>query len=163
MGSSTRSGTSVPWPAEVAVAALSGVVTAYLPVHRWTREARWALHGGVGATTAVAVAVMMRAPGVVAGPDVDREPAGVRASVAVALLVGTATAATSRGGEAADAWIERRLAARGVRRPRMWIGVGAVALTLVMAAADRHTAPRRAELQIVPGSEGGGGEPGVGG
>lgn len=166
MESSTEPGTRLSWPAEVAIAALSGVVTAHLPIHRWSRGSRWALHGGIAAATAGWTALVMRSDHGgegQSGPDVPEEPPSIRATTAVSLLAGATMLAASRGGEAADRWVEHRLAAHGVARPRLWIGVAAAGATLAMAAADRRTGPRRDRAQIVPGSEGGGGDPGTGG
>lgn len=129
------------WPTQVAAAVATGVATAYMPVQSWSRGVRWSLHGGTGAIAALGAAVTARQPGLWRGDDDEQdaaEPLPVLATLGVAALAGATMAAVSRGGESADGWVERGLAARGVRRPRVWMGVGAAALSLAMSAAERR-------------------------
>lgn len=133
------------WPAQVAVAVVTGVVTTQLPVQRWPRAARWTLHGGMGALAAAGAAVVARRPDLIATEDETTEksrpprtPLSPAATAGVALGVGGLVAAVSRGSEGADGWMERRLAGRGVRRPRVWMGVAAAGLSLAMSVADRR-------------------------
>jgi hypothetical protein len=133
------------WPVHLATAVATGLVTTYLPVQRWRRPARWVLHGGTGVLAGGGMAYLLRRPD--ARPNVSREdepraplaplPTAVTALAFAALVLGA-----SRGGEAADVWVERRLAARGVRRPRAWMGVVAAGASLVMSVSDarRHAA-----------------------
>jgi hypothetical protein len=132
------------WPAHAAMAVATGVATTYLPVQRWSRPARWALHGGLGALGAGAVAVGASQLGSdePVGRSVQRTPPSRGAVAAMALGIGAVVAGISRGGQAVDAWTEDTLAARGVRRPRLWMGVVAAGASLAMSAADRRS-PRR--------------------
>lgn len=145
------------WPTHVAIAVATGVVTTYLPVHRWSRGARWGLHGGTAATAACAVAYAVRRPRTpsrtgggsrVAAPaeesTVPREPLGWARTAAVAGAVGGVALAVSRGSQAADEWAERALVRRGVRRPRVWMGVVAAAASLVWSISDDRRASSEA-------------------
>nr|WP_300053328.1 hypothetical protein [uncultured Nocardioides sp.] len=134
------------WPAQVVTAALTGVATTYMPVQRWSRPTRWALHGGMGALAAGTVGLFLRTPGTL----VDREKRdappftlGPAARAGIAVGVGAAVAAVSRGGQSADAWAEGALTRRGVRRPRLWMGVAAAGASLATSAIDRRQAARR--------------------
>ena len=119
------------WPAHVGAAVVTGLVTTYLPVQRWSRPARWALHGGLGAMTAVAVGL---------SPSWEEKTATARKRAAVAMFMGAAVTGASRGGQSADAWAEGGLARRGVRRPRLWMGIAAAGASLAMSASDRRRA-----------------------
>lgn len=129
--------TRTDWPTDVAAAVGSGVITALFPLHRASRRTQWAIHGGFGilATAATAVGVWTRTP----------EPGDERPSVAlVAALaggIGALTVAGSRGGQAADAWVERSLARHGVRRPRVWIGVASASVALGATVLERRRPP----------------------
>ncbi len=118
-------------------------------MQRWSRTARWATHGGMGALTGVATGWSVTRAGALADPeDPDAPPAspgGARVA-ALAVLAGAATVGLSRGGEAADTWVERRLADRGVRRPRLWMGIAAGGVSLAMSAVDRRRAATRASV-----------------
>jgi hypothetical protein len=134
-------------------------------MQRWSRTTRWALHGGMGALAGAGVALVLRHPSLAPvrdpAPETPRQPARALVTVGAAAVVASVVAGTSRGGEAVDSWMERRLAARGVRRPRVWLGVAAAGASLAMSASDRRRAKRRAaEAQTSPGSVGGGGAPG---
>lgn len=130
------------WPAQVAVAVATGVVTTRLPVQRWPRPARWTLHGGMGTLAAAGAALAARRPDLLATEDettgTPRTPLSPAATVGVALGLGGLVAGLSRGSEGADGWVERTLAARGVRRPRVWMGVAAAGLSLAVSVADRR-------------------------
>jgi hypothetical protein len=144
------------WPAHVAMAVATGVATTYLPVQRWSRAARWSLHGGMGALTGIATAFAMRNPELLRTGDGDaqasaaddaeapatraepRKPSSPAVTAAVALGATAAVAGVSRGGQAFDAWAERSLTRRGVRRPRLWMGVVAGGASLAMSVADRR-------------------------
>jgi hypothetical protein len=82
------------------------------------------------------------------------------AKAAVAVGFGALVTVVSRGGQSADEWAERALTARGVRRPRVWMGVAAAAASLAMSAADMRTAARdqasttRQDALDGPGSSG---------
>jgi hypothetical protein len=148
------------WPAHVASAVATGAATTYLPVHRWSRSARRSLHGGLGALVGVAVAATLARPATGDEPTEDHttepatEPAGepggevdalpprpgpVKAVVA-SLVIGAAVAGVSRGSQAADQWFEDRLTARGVRRPRRWMGAAAAAASLALSVVERRGA-----------------------
>ena len=134
------------WPVQVATAVVTGVATTYLPVQRWSRPTRWALHGGMGALAAGGVGLVLRAPGTLVDPEKRDAPPltlGPAAKAGVAVGVGAAFAGMSRGGQSADAWAERALARRGVRRPRLWMGVAAAGASLALSAVDRRQAARR--------------------
>ena len=150
------------WRVDLATAALTGVVTTWLPVQRWPRGARWAMHGGMGALTAGATAYLMSRPEAADDPDGEQSTTPPPAfTLTLAALAGLTVVGASRGGQAADTWMERQLVTRGVRRPRAWLGLGASAASLAMRAADRRGATGGA--QTSPGSVSGGGLPGVGG
>ncbi|MGF9755621.1 hypothetical protein AAII07_10475 [Microvirga sp. 0TCS3.31] len=129
------------WPVQVATAVATGVATTYMPVQRWSRTTRWALHGGMGALAAGAVGVFLTAPGALVEPEKQDAPPytlGPAARAGIAVAVGTAIAGLSRGGQTMDAWAEGVLTRRGVRRPRLWMGVVAAGASLAMSAADRR-------------------------
>ena len=132
------------WRVDLATAVLTGLVTTYLPMQRWSRAARWSLHAGMGAAAGLGTALLLRDPERFVDPDEREDPPArldPRAVAAVAVTVGAAVAGVSRGGEAADSWTERTLLARGVRRPRLWMGVGAAGASLAMSVADRKRTP----------------------
>lgn len=130
------------WPLHVAAAVVTGAVTTYVPVQRWSRPAQWALHGGMGALAAGVAVVGLTRPDLLAKPGQEQEqdgPAprvGPAGAAALALALGALTAGASRGGQAADSWAERRLSRRGVRRPRLWMGVAAAGASLAMSISD---------------------------
>jgi hypothetical protein len=129
---------------DLAVAVATGLVTACVPTQRWSSTARWGLHGGLGALAAGAAALALRSPERFAGPEQRQEPpvdVGPAAGAAIALAFGAFVAGLSRGGEAADGWMERTLAARGVRRPRAWMGLVAAGASLAMSVADHRRTP----------------------
>ena len=134
------------WPVQVVTAVLTGVATTYMPVQRWSRPTRWALHGGMGALAAGTVGLFLHTPGKL----VDREERdappftlGPAAKAGIAVGLGAAVAGMSRGGQSADAWAEGALTRRGVRRPRLWMGVAAAGASLATSAFDRRQAARR--------------------
>jgi hypothetical protein len=134
------------WPAQVATAVVTGVATTYMPVQRWSRPTRWALHGGMGALAAGGVGLFLRAPDRLVDPEKRDAPPptlGPAARAGIAVGVGAAFAAMSRGGQAADAWAERALTRRGVRRPRLWMGVAAAGASLALSASDKRQAAKR--------------------
>lgn len=136
------------WPTEVATAVLTGVVTARWPSQRWSRGAQRALHGGMGALAAAGTGLFLSNPGRFAeGQTADTLPNPPSPAVVVggAAAVGLAVAGISRSGQAADAWVERRLTARGVRPPRLWMGVAAAGLSLGMSVLDRRRPAQAAE------------------
>ena len=130
------------WPAQVALAVATGVVTTRWPVERWSRTARWSLHGGLGVLAGAAAGLAARRPDLLTPDDSTgeepRPPLGPAATTGVAVGLGALVAGLSRGSEAADSWAERSLAARGVRRPRVWMGVAAAGLSLATSVADRR-------------------------
>lgn len=130
------------WPAQVAVAVATGVVTTRWPMQRWSRTARWSLHGGMGVLAGSAAGLAARRPDLLTPEDSTREeprtPLGPAATAGVVVGLGALVAGLSRGSEAADSWAERTLAARGVRRPRVWMGVAAAGLSLAVSVVDRR-------------------------
>ena len=130
------------WAAQVAVAVATGVVTTRWPVERWSRTARWSLHGGMGVLAGGAAGLAARRPDLLTPDDgtgdEPRTPLGPAATAALVVGLGSLVAGLSRGSEAADSWAERTLAARGVRRPRVWMGVAAAGLSLAMSVVDRR-------------------------
>jgi hypothetical protein len=81
-------------------------------------------------------------PGEVSRDDDPREPLAPLPAAAVGAGLGVLVLAASRGGEAADVWAERRLAARGVRRPRVWMGLAAAGASLAMSVSDSRREAR---------------------
>jgi hypothetical protein len=133
------------WPVQVATAVVTGVATTYMPVQRWSRATRWALHGGMGALGAGAVSAFLTAPGTFVGPEkLDAPPytLGPAAKAGIAVAFGAAIAGISRGGQTVDAWAEGALTRRGVRRPRLWMGVVAAGASLAMSASERRRTGR---------------------
>ena len=126
------------WPSHVAMAVVTGVVTTYLPVQRWRRPARWALHGGMAVAAGGAMALALRHPERLRRQGEPREPLDPLPTAVVATGIAGLVLAAGRGGQAADEWAERRLAARGVRRPRVWMGAAAAVASLAMSASDRR-------------------------
>src|SRR5687768_6333242 len=100
------------WPAHLATAAATGLVTAYLPVQRWSPTARWTLHGGMGALAAGGMAIALRRASRGTDPDAQREPLAPLRVAGVSVAFGALTLSLSRGGQAADEWAERALASR---------------------------------------------------
>ena len=134
------------WPSHVALAVVTGVVTTYLPVQRWRRPARRALHGGMAVAAGGAMALALRRPDLLRRQGEPREPLDPVPTAVVATGIAGLVLGASRGGQAADEWAERRLGARGVRRPRAWMGAAAAVASLAMSAADKRRperAPRR--------------------
>ncbi|MBC2934594.1 hypothetical protein [Nocardioides sp. zg-1228] len=157
------------WPAHLVTAALTGVATARLPMQRWSRPARWAMHGGMGALAGASAALVAHDPGrftPASGRDGDARGLGTGTAAAVGLATGLVVGGVSRATESVDGWAEGWLRRRGVRRPRLWMGVAAAGASLAISALDRRVAAQREtsrEAQISPGSVGGGGVPGAGG
>lgn len=120
-----------------------GVITAVLPPSRLPRRARRSLHAvlGLGAGAAVwgALSKPSAAPTVPAGravthpPADDAAPLPVPARLALSSAFGGLVALSSVGGFVLDAQAERALARRGVRHPRVWIGVAAAAISAATA------------------------------
>ncbi len=128
------------WTSHVAMAVATGLVTTYLPVQRWNPAARWALHGGMAVGAGATSALVVRRPDLVRRRSEPHEPLGPLPTATVATGIAALVLGASLGGEAVDGWAERRLAARGVRRPRVWMGVVAAAASLAMSAADERRA-----------------------
>ena len=134
------------WPAQVATAVLTGVATTYMPVQRWSRPTRWALHGGMGALAAGTAGLFLHTPGRFVAPEKRDAPPftlGPAAKAGIAVGFGAAVAGVSRGGQSVDTWAEGALTRRGVRRPRLWMGVVAAGASLAMSAIDRRQAAKR--------------------
>jgi hypothetical protein len=143
------------WPSHLALAVATGVVTTYLPVQRWSRPARWALHGGMALGAGATMALVLRRPdlrsrGTSSGssepsePREPREPLDPVPTAVISAGIAALVFGASRGGQAADEWAERRLAARGVRRPRAWMGAVAAVASLAMSASDKRRAAQGA-------------------
>lgn len=148
------------WPTHVATAVATGVVTTYLPVQRWSRGARWGLHGGMATLAAGGMAMALRRPELVRGRKTSdgpegpaergeapgasgpREPMAVLPTAVVAVAFGALVLGASRGGESLDDWAERALTRRGVRRPRLWMGVAAAGASLAMSVSDERRLDR---------------------
>ncbi|MBL0747993.1 alpha/beta-hydrolase N-terminal domain-containing protein [Nocardioides baculatus] len=127
------------------MAAATGLVTTYLPVQRWRRPARWALHGGMAVAAGGAMALALRRPGTLRRSDDEpREALAPLPTAVVATGIAALVLGVSRGGQAADEWAERRLSARGVRRPRAWMGAAAAVASLAMSASDKRGAAQEA-------------------
>ncbi len=130
------------WALHIATAVVTGVVTTYVPVQRWSPPAQWALHGGMGALAAGVAAIGLTRPELLTEPGQERDPEGPgprlgsASAAGIALALGALAAGASRGGQAADSWAERTLSMRGVRRPRRWMGVAAAGASLAMSIAD---------------------------
>ncbi len=134
------------WPAHVVTAVVTGVATTYMPVQRWSRPTRWALHGGMGALAAGTVGLFLHTPGRFVAPEKRDAPPftlGPAAKAGIAVGFGASIAGLSRGGQSADAWAEGALTRRGVRRPRLWLGVAAAGASLATSAIDKRQAKRR--------------------
>ena len=140
----------ISWPRHVAMAVATGVVTTYLPVQRWSRAARWTLHGGMALGTGGTMAAVLRRPDLLPNRTEPRERLDPGPTAALATGVAVVVLLSSRGGEAADEWVERRLAARGVRRPRVWLGLAAAAASLAMSVADQRRDDRAAAERTPP-------------
>ena len=92
-----------------------------------------------------AVGLFLRAPGRLVDQETQDAPPftlSPAAKAGIAVAFGTAIAGMSRGGQSADAWAEGALTRRGVRRPRLWMGVVAAGASLAMSAADRRRTGR---------------------
>lgn len=143
----------------VAGAVASGVATALVPPSRIPPRARRSVHLGVGlATGAGAVWVLGRPDLLDAGREsgqVSSEPDGpsaghadgpravpLRARVALASVLGGLMALSSAAGMALDGAAERALVRRGVRHPRVWIGVAAAGLTAAVSWAEDRSGSR---------------------
>ena len=88
------------WPAHLLTAALTGVATARLPMQRWPRPARWAMHGGMGALAGAGAALLAHDPGRFApgaGQGGDAPALGRGAAAVVGVATCLVVAGTSRG------------------------------------------------------------------
>jgi peptidoglycan/LPS O-acetylase OafA/YrhL len=139
------------WPSHVAMAVATGLITTYLPVQRWRRPARWALHGGMAVAAGGTMALVLRPPDKLRREGEPREPLDPLPTAVLATGIAALVLGASRGGQAADEWAERKLAARGVRRPRVWIGAAAAVASLASSASDkRRGAPTTTHSQSEP-------------
>lgn len=141
------------WPTHLATAAITGLVTAYLPVHRWSPTARWTLHGGAGALAGGGMALALRKGWGRADGDRPDEAMAPLPTAGIAVAFGALVLAASRGGQAADEWAERSLTARGVRRPRLWLGVVAAGASLAMSVADARRAAEAGATSTEPSDD----------
>lgn len=114
------------WPSHVAMAVVTGVVTTYLPVQRWKRPARWALHGGMAVAAGGAMALALRHPERLRRQGEPREPVDPLPTAVVATGIAGLVLAAGRGAPRTDrtsrAWgpggpsVVRQVSRR--RRPR---------------------------------------------
>ena len=124
-------------------AAASGLATALFPPARIPVAVRRSLHLGLGAAAAGAVlwaTSRPAAPGADAQAELDGEPLPLPARVAIASAIGSLVALSSVGGMALDSAAERALLRRGVRRPRVWIGIAAAGFAAATSYAESRGA-----------------------
>jgi hypothetical protein len=134
------------WSTELALATASGVLTAAIPVHRWSRRAQWSMHLSMGLLAGVGLVWLMQQREVVDDasdqgavmPSEPEAPAGAATTALMALGGAAAMTAISVGGVAADRAAENALARRGIRHPRWWIGAAAGVFSLAAGLSDRR-------------------------
>ena len=124
-------------------AVLSGIATALLPPDRIPPVARQLVHVGLGlaaATATVSAPERQEPTGPGQPPDAVRpmpqEAVPMRTRVALGMMMGSLAAVCSAVGMRMDTAAEQALVRRGVRRPRLWIGIAATALAATMSWVD---------------------------
>lgn len=119
----------------LALATGTGAFTAWIPPARWSPLFRRAVH-------TLSVAAPAGGAWYVTGEFADEEPDGPMtptARMAIAASAGALGFGLNVVGNQLDGKIENSLARRGVSRPRLWMGAGAAALSLVLWEVDRRT------------------------
>lgn len=119
------------------VLAVATGAASVVPVWRAPRSVRAALAGGLGVAAGAATFVGARVP---AAFGEEHEPLPVRPAAAIAGAVGALMVAATVAGIALDRSAEGFLVRRGVRRPRLVLGVVGAGLSYAVDAADRRFA-----------------------
>lgn len=119
----------------LALAAATGVLTAWLPPTRWSSGVRLGVHVATGASAAgVAFQVIGQSP--------SKHPEGqlpIAERLAIAATAGGVGIGASLVGLRLDETMEQSLVRRGVSRPRWWMGGAAAAISLGGWLLDRRT------------------------
>lgn len=115
-------------------AVLTGVVST-VPVWRAPRGVRTALIAGSGALAGGAMFTALNRPHVLGS---QQDPAPVPVAAAIGTAVGAAASSAVALGLVLDREAERFLVRRGVRRPRIVLGVAGGALSYVLDVLDRR-------------------------
>lgn len=148
--------TTDTWQFNLPLAAGTGLFTWLIRPADLRPRLVWGTHLGVGALGFAGGALLDLTPEEERVPGaVDQRTAANRAGWGAA--GGLVTAGISIAGVWADGAIERSLARRGVRRPRLWMGVGAAALSLATWGAERRMNSEnvaRPELDADPRADG---------
>lgn len=118
-----------------ALVAAAGV-TSMIPLWRAPRGVRRALALGAGALTGAGAFVVLRNP----EPEED-EPLDPTAAAGVGAVAAVSMAGAVAAGIAADRWLDKFLVARGIKRPRLVIGVVSAAVTYGVELLDKKASP----------------------
>lgn len=114
-----------------ALAIASGVATALVPPARLPSRLRHGVHATLGLSTAAACAVALTQPG-----RNGEEPLALPVRAGVVTASGALVALTSAATMRADTAVDNALARRGVRHPRMWIGVASAVMSAAISWID---------------------------
>jgi len=117
--------------------ALATGAASVVPLWRAPRAVRAAVVAGAGIAAGAATFVGARVPEAFGG---SHDPVPVRPAAAVAVAAGGLMAAATVAGIALDRSGERLLVRRGVRHPRLVLGVAGAALSWLADAAERRGA-----------------------
>lgn len=120
-------------PQSLVFAAMTGAVS-LVPLWRAPRPVRTALVAGSGLAMGAGVFTVLTRPDLF---DADRDPVPAPASAAVGAAAATVAAGAVAVGITADRLLEQFLVRRGVRRPRLVIGVVGFAGSYALDVLDR--------------------------
>lgn len=118
----------------LALAAGLGAFTVWMPPARWSPLVHGAMH-------ALSVVAPAGAAWYATGEFADEESGQLLAPTtraAIAASAGVIGFGLSVGGNRLDAGLENSLVRRGVSRPRLWMGLGSAALSLVLGEVGRR-------------------------
>lgn len=116
--------------------ALATGAASVVPLWRAPRAVRAAVVAGAGLATGAVTFVGARVPEAFGA---SQDPAPVRPAAAIAVAAGGLMAAATVAGISMDRVAERFLVGRGVRRPRLVLGVAGAALSWLADGAERRT------------------------
>ena len=122
-------------PRQTLAFAVTTGLASVVPIGRAPRGVKVALSAGTGVAAGAAAFVALRRPDLIAA---SREPVPAPQSAVVSAGVGALAAGATVAGIATDRAFERALVRRGVRHPRLWLGVAGAVLSYAMDELDRR-------------------------
>ncbi|MBC9225745.1 hypothetical protein GL325_05365 [Aeromicrobium sp. 636] len=122
-------------PRQSLVVALATGVVSVVPIGRAPRRVRAAVVAGTGLVAGGAMFTALNRPHVV---GFEQQPTPARPAAAIGAVVGAAAAGAMAVGVVLDREAEQFLVRRGVRRPRLVLGVAGAVLSYVFDALDRR-------------------------